>query len=178
MKAKQVIYIQFAVIALLILITIFQYNRITDFKSELGYTFQRTVRDTLFLLEFDSDPNIWVKNLQEKNGEFALASHIGELTRLSRQYHMMNGKISMIGVILDSLADEYHQLAVNKENNVDYSQNKEEVNRKKDFLIPLLNKVDSISGENERKYYKEFTDSESKTSKLVWREYKKYERED
>lgn len=90
----------------------------------------------------------------------------------------MNGKISMIGVMLDSLADEYHQLAVNKENNVDYSQNKEEVNRKKDFLIPLLNKVDSISGENERKYYKEFTDSESKTSNLVWREYKKYERED
>ncbi|WP_226675304.1 hypothetical protein [Mesobacillus jeotgali] len=178
MKAKQIIYINFALIALLIFMTIYQYNRIADFESQLGYNFQRTVKDTQFLLEHDGDPNIWVKTLQEKNGEFTLASHIGELTRLSRQYHMMNGKISMIGVMLDSLADDYHQIAVNIGNDVDYSNNKEEINRKKDFLIPLLNNIDSISGENERQYYKEFTDSESKTSNLVWREYKKYERED
>lgn len=178
MKAKQVIYINFAVIALLIFMTIYQYNRIADFESQLGFTFQQTVRDTLFLLEYDGDSNIWIKNLQEQNGEFILASHIGELTRLSRQYHMMNGKLSMIGVMLDSLADEYHQVAVNIENDVNYSQNKEEINRKRDFLIPLLNNIVAISGESERQYYKEFTDSESKTSNLVWREYKQYERED
>ena len=178
MKAKLVISINFAVIALLIFITIYQYNRIADFESHLGQTFQRTVRDTLFLLEYDGDPNVWTKTFKEQNGEFTFASHIGELTRLSRQFHMMNGKISMIGVLLDSLADEYHQLAVNIAHDVDYSQNKKEINRKKEFLLPLLNNIDSISGESERQYYIEFTDSESKTSNLVWREYKKYEKED
>ncbi|GAM14873.1 hypothetical protein SAMD00020551_3027 [Mesobacillus selenatarsenatis SF-1] len=88
----------------------------------------------------------------------------------------MNGKISVIGDILDSLADDYHQLAVSVKKDSDHSKNQEEINLKIDFLITLLNKADSISGENEQQYYKEFTDSESKTSNLIWREYKKYEK--
>jgi hypothetical protein len=178
MKARQIIYISFTVIALLIFITIYQYNRISDFESLLGHDFQKTVRSSLFTLEKEGDPNIWIKIMQEKDGEFTLATHIGELTILSRQYYMMNGKLSMLGEILDSLAEDYYQLALNIKRDMDYTQNTEAINRKTDFLISLLNEVDSISGENERRYYKEFTDSESKTSNLVWKEYKKYEKED
>jgi hypothetical protein len=176
MKARRLMYLNFAVIALLIFITIYQYNRIADFEIQLGHDFQSTVRGSIFLLESDGDPNIWIKNMQQKEGEFALASHIGELTILSRQYYMMNGKISMIGEMLDSLAEEYHQLALNIKNDLDYTQNIEHINKKIDFLVTLLNNVDSISGENERRYYREFIDSESKTSNLVWKEYKKYEK--
>ena len=176
MKARQLIYISIAVIVILIIITIYQYNRIADFESQLGHNYQRTVRDSLFVLEHDGDPNLWIKIMEEEEGDITLAYHVGELTLLSRQYHMMNGKISMIGEILDSLADEYHQLALNIKNDLNYSQNTDEINRKTDFLISLLNEVDSMSGENERQYYKEFNDSESKTSNLGWREYKNYEK--
>jgi hypothetical protein len=176
MKSKNIIYINIALIALLFFINIYQYNRITEFESQLGSNFQRTVRDSLFILDNDGDPNIWIKILKEEEGEITLASHIGEITRLSREYQMMNGKISVIGDILNSLADDYHQLAVSVKKDSDYAQNQEAINFKIDFLITLLNKVDSISGENEKQYYKEFTDSESKTSNLIWREYKKYEK--
>lgn len=176
MRARRLMYLNVAVIALLIFITIYQYNRIADFESQLGHEFQSTVRGSIFLMESDGDPNIWIKNMQQKEGEFALASHIGELTILSRQYYMMNGKISMIGEMLDSLAEEYHQLALNIKSDLDYTQNIEHINQKIDFLVALLNNVDSISGENERRYYREFIDSESKTSNLVWKEYKKYEK--
>ncbi|MBT2691614.1 hypothetical protein [Bacillus sp. ISL-55] len=176
MKSKKITYIMIALIALLFFINIYQYNRITEFESQLGSNFQQTVRDSLFILEHDGDPNIWIKILKEEEGEITLASHIGEITRLSRQYYMMNGKISVIGDILNSLADDYYQLAVSVKKDSDYAQTQEEINLKIDFLITLLNKADSISGENEKQYYKEFTDSESKTSNLIWREYKKYEK--
>lgn len=176
MKAKKLLYVNILVIAALILLNIYQYNKIADLEVSLGSDYQRTIRNSIFVLENDGDPAIWIKFSNEEDGEITLASHLGELTLLGRQYHMMNGKISMIGEILDSLADEYHHLALNIKNNRDYTQNKEEINKKIDFLITLLNNIDSISGENERKYYKEFTDTESKTSNLVWREYKEYEK--
>lgn len=122
MKSKKIIYINIALIALLFFINIYQYNRITEFESQLGSNFQRTVRDSLFILDNDGDPNIWIKILKEKDGEITLASHIGEITRLSRQYYMMNGKISFIGDIFNSLADDYHQLAVTVKKDSDYEQ--------------------------------------------------------
>jgi hypothetical protein len=178
MKTKNIIYINITLIALLFFITIYQYNRIANFESQLGHNFQQSVRDTLFVLEYDGDPDIWIKIIQEKNAEISLASHIGELNRLSRQFHMLNGKISMIGVVVDSLAEDYNRLADNIKNDEDYTQNKDEINRKKYFVISLLNEADSLSGENERRYYREFSDSGSKTSNLVWKEYKKYEKND
>lgn len=176
MKTRRLLYLNFSVIALLIIITIYQHNRIADFESQLGHDYQHTVRSSIFLLESDGDPDIWVKNMQEKEGEFSLAAHIGEITILSRQYYMMNGKISMIGDMLDSLSNQYRELAVNIKNGSDYKQNEEQINKDLKFLISLLNEIDSISSENERRYYKEFTNSESRTSKLVWKEYKKYEK--
>lgn len=176
MKARRIIYLNFAIIALLIFITIYQYNRIGDFESQLGHDFQRTVRGSIFLLESDGDPNIWINIMQEKEGEFTLAAHIGEITILSRQYYMMNGKISMIGDMLDSLANQYRELAINLRKGSDYKQNEEQINKDINFLISLLNEIDSISGENGRRYYREFTNSESSTSNLVWKEYKKYEK--
>ncbi|MBT2642420.1 hypothetical protein J7I80_09290 [Bacillus sp. ISL-41] len=176
MKARRIIYLNFAVIALLIFITIYQYNRIADFESQLGHDFQRTVRGSIFLLESDGDPNMWTKIMQEQEGEFTLAAHIGEITILSRQYYMMNGKISVIGDVLDSLGNQYRELAINIKNGSDYKQNVEQINKDLKFLIPLLKEIDSISGENESRYYREFTNSESMTSNLVWKEYKEYEK--
>ncbi|WNF24638.1 hypothetical protein [Mesobacillus jeotgali] len=176
MKSRRVIYLNYAVIALLLFITIYQYNRIADFKSQLGLEFQHTVRGSIFLLENDGDPNIWIRHMKEKEGEFWLAAHIGEITILSRQYYMMNGKISLIGDMLDSLANQYRELAMNLKNGRDYRQNEAQINEDLEFLISLFNEIDSISGENERRYYKEFTNTESNTSNLVWKEYKKYEK--
>ncbi|MEW8987434.1 MAG: hypothetical protein AB2401_10620, partial [Bacillus sp. (in: firmicutes)] len=81
-----------------------------------------------------------------------------------------------IGDMLDSLANQYRELAMNLKNGIDYRQNEAQINEDLEFLISLFNEIDSISGENERRYYKEFTNTESNTSNLVWKEYKKYEK--
>lgn len=176
MRTKRLLYLLILIIAVLVLSNIYQYNRNSDFERTLGYEYQRTVRDTIFVLE-EGDVNLWLKTLQEKDGQFTLERHVGELTLLSRKYHMMNGKISLIGDELDSLANQYHELANNFISNMDYKLNEEEISNKSKFLISLLNEMDSISGENERRYYREFTNSDSRTSNLVWREYKKYEKQ-
>lgn len=82
----------------------------------------------------------------------------------------------MIGPVLDSLTDQYRQLAINMKSGKDFKENEKRINKDRKFLISLLNEVDSISGESERRYYSEFTNSDSRTSNLVWREYKKYEK--
>ncbi|MBT2680125.1 hypothetical protein J7E38_14010 [Bacillus sp. ISL-35] len=175
MKAKKSKYLIIFVLAALILLNIYQYNKISDMEKEAGLEFQRTVRDSIFLLENDADPTIWIKILNEEDGEFTFASHLGELSNLSRQYHMMNGKISMLGTMWDQLADRYTDLAISVKNGRDYTQTEEEINKDREFLVMFLNDIDSISGESEKRYYRGFSDSKSKTSNMVWREYKKYE---
>jgi hypothetical protein len=175
-RTKRLLYILILIIALLVIINIYQYNRNSDFERTIGYEYQRTVIDTIFVLE-EGDVNLWLKILQEKDGQFTLERHVGELTLLSRKYHMMNGKISMIGDQLDSLANQYHELANNFKSNMDYKHNEKEILNRSEFLISLMNEMDSISGENERRYYREFTNSDSRTSTLVWRECKKYEKQ-
>ncbi|MBS8263634.1 hypothetical protein DYI25_04150 [Mesobacillus boroniphilus] len=176
MDSKNLTYISIFVIAALIFLSIYQYNKIADLEMKIGSDFQRTVRDSIFALENDGDPALWIKILQEEDGEFTFASHLGELTLLSRKYHMMAGKISMIGPVLDSLTDQYRQLAINMKSGKDSKENEKRINKDREFLISLLNEVDSIPGESERRYYSEFTNSDSRTSNLVWREYKKYEK--
>jgi hypothetical protein len=176
MRTKRLLYILILIIALLVLSNIYHYNRNSDFESKLGHEYQRTVRETILVLE-EGDVNLWLKTLQEKDGQFTFERHVGELTLLSRKYHTMNGKISMIGVQLDSLVNQYHELANNFKNDMDFKHNEEEISNREKFLISLLNEMDSISGENERRYYREFTNSDSRTSTLVWREYKKYEKQ-
>lgn len=175
MKSKNLIYVSIFVIAALIILNIYQYNKIAELEVTIGSDFQRTIRNSLFVLEYDGDPAIWIKFMSEEDGEITLSSHLGELTLLSRQYHMMNGKISFIGQLFDSLANQYRELAINVKNGRDYKQNEEQINKDMEFLIALLNEIDSISADDERRYYREFTNSESRTSNLVWKEYKKYE---
>lgn len=175
MKTKYFINLTIFILAALILLNLYQYKKITDLEIQAGSEFQRTVRDSIFLLENDADPTLWIKILKEEDGEFTFASHLGELSILSRQYYMMNGKISNLGEVWDQLADHYKHLAFNIRNGRDYTQIEEQINKDREFLVMLLNDIDSISGENEKRYYREFSDSDSKTSNLVWREFKKYE---
>jgi hypothetical protein len=175
MKTKYFINLTIFILSALIILNLYQYKKITDLEIQAGSEFQQTVRDSIFLLENDADPNLWIKILKEEDGEFTFATHLGELSILSRQYHMMNGKISTLGEVWDQLADHYKDLAFDIKNGKDYTQIEEQINKDREFLVMLLNDIDSISGENEKRYYSEFSDSESKTSNLVWREYKKYE---
>ncbi len=176
MKAKKIIYLTIFFFAALILLNFYQYKKITDLETQAGSQFQRTVRDSIFLLENDADPAIWIKILNEEDGDFTFAGHLGELSNQGRQYHMMNGKISMLGTMWDLLADHYTDLAKSIKNDRDYTQIEDQINKDREFLVMLLNDIDSISGENDKLYYREFSDSESKTSNMVWREYKKYEK--
>lgn len=175
MKTKYFINLTIFILAALILLNLYQYKKITDLEIQAESEYQRTVRDSIFLLENDADPTLWIKILKEEDSEFTFASHLGELSILSRQYYMMNGKISNLGEVWDQLADHYKHLAFNIRNGRDYTQIEEQINKDREFLVMLLNDIDSISGENEKRYYREFSDSDSKTSNFVWREFKKYE---
>ncbi|CAM3726260.1 hypothetical protein [Mesobacillus thioparans] len=176
MKSKNFMYMTIFVLAALILLNLYQYKRISDLEIQAGSDFQRKVRDSIFLLENDAVPATWIKILNEEDGEFTFAVHLGELSNQGRQYHMMNGKISTLGTMWDQLADHYTDLAKSIKNGREYTQIEDQINKDREFLVRLLNDIDSISGENEKLYYREFSDSESKTSNMVWREYKKYEK--
>lgn len=80
MDSKNLTYISIFVIAALIFLSIYQYNKIADLEMKIGSDFQRTLRDSIFALENDGDPALWIKILQEEDGEFTFASHLGELT--------------------------------------------------------------------------------------------------
>lgn len=68
-------------------------------------------------------------------------------------------------------------MADNLEEGADIEQNKEKIDQIIDFLVPLLNEVDTISGESEKRWYQEFTDEDSRTQKLVWNKFKAFEKQ-
>lgn len=61
----------------------------------------------------------------------------------------------VIGMQIDVLKNEYYALADKIEEGEHIQQNKEKIDRIIHFLVPLLNEIDSITGENEKRWYRE-----------------------
>ncbi|RSD28828.1 hypothetical protein [Mesobacillus subterraneus] len=171
-KNKKYIYI--ATIAVLLIVIVYQNNRFSDLKTAVGSGYFRDVRSAIFLLEQDGDVDFWVQTLKQAEGQITLERHLSEMTLLGRKFMEMDGKILLIGEQLNLLADQYRELAVNIHNGMSYDHNAEEIIRNSSFLQKVLKEAEAISGENGKKYYQEFTNTDSETSNLVWKEYKKF----
>jgi hypothetical protein len=173
---KKWLYLLLTLFAFTLVINFYQYKENEILKTKLGYDFQRLARDAFFELE-GGHSEVWVEISHEEDGRISLESYIGDLNQLSYQFDIAGNKMSVIGMQIDFLKNEYYDLADNLEEGENIEQNKGQIDRIIDFLVPLLNEIDSISGENEKRWYREFTDEDSRTQKLVWDHFKQYEKQ-
>jgi hypothetical protein len=173
---KKWLYLLLTLFTITLVINFYQYKENEMLKTKLGYAFQRLVRDSIFELE-GGNSEVWVNILKEEDGRISLERYIGDLNQLRYQFDITGNKMFVIGMQMDVLKNEYYAMADKLEEGEDIEQNKEKIDQIIDFLVSLLNEVDSISGENEKRWYREFTNEDSRTQKLVWDKFKQYEKQ-
>lgn len=144
-----------------------------QFKMKMGENYLTTVRVTLFKLDANT-ANYWENELKKQNGAIHLERYIGELRVLSGQYHQMNGKISIIGTQLDYCISQLYELRDIIQKRKNPKVIKKTIKKNIDFITAVLTEVQIELGENEKRWYNEFSNPNSKTAKKIWRKFEEF----
>jgi hypothetical protein len=157
-----------------LILNYYLYKERENFIIQIGSANQATVRLTLNELG-EGNTDYWIEALNEQNGNVRLERHIGELNKLSQEFHKMSGEMSQIGMLLGETINQYYEL----EDSISKGENIEEhiiaINNRIQFINTILTKIDTDLGEDEKVWYKELSGYETATQKYVWEKFKEYE---
>ncbi len=154
------------------------YRKNKDFEDAMGLQYKETVRTTIFELNGSGSKGFWLSELRKSNGQVSLGRSEGVLQEYADKIQSTNGKLGLLGDQIRSLSDDYDKfgeaIISNNKSGVDYYYHKIDTN--KSFIIKVLKQIETNLGKNDSKWYQELSNPDSKTSDMVWKQYKAYEK--
>lgn len=172
----------YGLILITILLTYLNYHLYKEnqsFKFGMGSAYRDTVVSTLYQIN-ENDSSFWVETLQnEEDGDVLLERYIGNLNELAKGYDNIDGHIRIvIGSQIRHLSKQYWDLESNIDKGKDIEIQIEEISSNIRFIREVLTQVQSnLDDESETRWYKELSNSESKTVKYIWTAFKNFEKE-
>ncbi len=176
-KSKILVYVIIIICCSSLLGNYLLFKEVQGYKSAMGSDYKFAVRKTLHELE-EGTTEQWIKVLKEQNGGIALEWQRGELSKLSGEFHRMNGMVSSIGMLLDSVIEDYHLLRVNVNNEAALGNHKKEIDEAVRVLKDILVHIEEELGKDDLVWYEELSNVDSGMSHYVWEKYKAYEIEE
>lgn len=143
------------------------------FKSQTGEKYLTTVRETLFELDANT-ADFWDNELRKQNGAIQFERYIAKLRAVSGQYHQMNGKLSIIGTQIDYCIGQLYELKGAIFGRKNTHAIKENLTRNAVFITTVLTDVKNELGDNKKRWYKEFSTSDSKIANEIWGKFKNF----
>lgn len=143
------------------------------YKWDIGEKYKRVVRKSISEIGEQSKPETWVEILQGKNGDIRLEWQLGEVSHLSTEFHRMNGEISVIGLLMDGLVEEYRDLRVVVNSGTDPTEVMDDIEERLEMLTTFLSYMEDKFGEDNLQWYKELSKPGTKTQKYIFEEYNK-----
>ncbi|WP_223702072.1 hypothetical protein [Sutcliffiella deserti] len=161
-------FIKYTVVFLLIISLGFNYYL---YKEKEGYMIQLGVENHLTVartLNEISDVNTddWIEILEENKGDVLLERYIGELRRLSREFHGMSG-MTPIGMLIDDTIRQYYALEDGMKSGKNIEVYKRAIEENIQFKKTILSQINSEFGEDEKLWYKELSGFQTKTQKEI-----------
>ena len=171
----------YSLILITILLTYLSYHLYKEnqyFKMGMGSKYRDTVESTLYQIN-ENDINFWVETLQnEEYGDVLLERYIGNLNVLVKGYDDTDDHIRIFAIQIRHLSEQYRDLDSNIDKGKDTEIHKEKISRNIRFIRDVLTQVQSdLGAESEILWYKELSNSETKTVKYIWTEFKNFEKE-
>ena len=176
---KITVYGLLIIATLSIFLNYYLYKENQNFKIRMVSDYRATVVKTLSQLNED-DITFWVETLKsEEDGDVRLERYIGNLNEVIQGYNDMNGNISIIGMQIKHITEQYRELEKQLDEGKDIEIYKEEISKNIKFIRDVLTQVQSNLGhdENEVLWYKELSGLETKTGNYIWEKFNNFEKE-
>lgn len=176
---KVLIFIVVLICAVSLGFNVHFYRKNKVFEETIGSQYKDIVRLTIFEVNGSGSKDFWLFQLKKTSGQVSLGRSEGLLQEYADKIKNTNGKVGFVLgnqlMILSNQYDKFGEAVVNN-NNYGVTIYNQEINSNKAFIIKVLKQLETNLGKNDVKWYQELSNPNSKTSDMVWKQYKAYEK--